>query len=30
MVYKQNGDAIIDRPADGEVYNIVETPRTSA
>jgi lipopolysaccharide export system permease protein len=26
MVYVQKGDTIIDRPADGEVYNIVETP----
>jgi lipopolysaccharide export system permease protein len=26
MAYVQNGDSIIARPADGEVYNIVETP----
>lgn len=26
MVYLQTGDTVIARPADGEVYNIVETP----
>jgi lipopolysaccharide export system permease protein len=26
FVYVQNGDAVIVRPADGEAYNIVETP----